>query len=254
MGNVICITGMHRSGTSLTASWLERCGLVIHSGRVYEAAAGNPRGHFEDIDVVELHSAALQDRGYGSVGWGLDGQTFLAFGTDEHARARHLVEARHGRFPVWGWKDPRSVLFLEHWKALIPELTVLLLWRPAVEVVDSLLRRSRRTANPDMQARLWPSIALWSAHNRLVLQYRRKHMESTVLLPLERLLARDRAAFDLIERRCGLGLDYAPLGELYRPELLNQRGSKAHRALRAATGLRGCRRLEAELLAVSDSP
>ena len=35
-------------------------------------------------------------------------------------RARTLVSARASR-PFWGWKDPRTCLFLEFWDRLLPQ-------------------------------------------------------------------------------------------------------------------------------------
>ena len=52
MNQVICITGMHRSGTSLVASWLESSGLVIHDGAFLGPSVGNEKGNFEDADSL----------------------------------------------------------------------------------------------------------------------------------------------------------------------------------------------------------
>lgn len=255
MGTAICITGMHRSGTSLTASWLEGCGLPIHAGRLVAPAEGNPKGHYEDLDMVVLHDGALKRRGMGSVGWGVRGDHCLTFDPEERARAELLAAERDRRFPVWGWKDPRSALFLEQWKAIRPELKVLAVWRPAGEVVDSLVRRSRRTKNPDMRARAWPSIGLWKAHNQLVLAYKRRHPSTTVLLSLHGLLMADEAALHLIKSRFGVELPYSPIKALYDASLLNGAPGSARLALlRAATARRGCSLVEAELRTLSDDP
>ena len=50
----IAIGGMHRSGTSLTASLVAAAG--VHLGdELMAAGAGNPRGHFEDLEFYHLH-------------------------------------------------------------------------------------------------------------------------------------------------------------------------------------------------------
>jgi hypothetical protein len=59
MSNALCITGMSRSGTSLTTSWLEKCGLTVHDGHVLAANPGNPRGHFEDEDFLNFHAGVI---------------------------------------------------------------------------------------------------------------------------------------------------------------------------------------------------
>ena len=80
MSSVLCITGMHRSGTSLTASWLARCQLQIADGRLLGPGIGNPRGHFEDLDFSDLQEAAIE-RAHGS--WRATDSRPLTFSTDE---------------------------------------------------------------------------------------------------------------------------------------------------------------------------
>ena len=53
----IVITGMHRSGTSLTASLLQSAGLNLGDRLMEATATGNPlKGYFEDLDFVEFHA------------------------------------------------------------------------------------------------------------------------------------------------------------------------------------------------------
>ena len=47
---ILTIAGMHRSGTSLAASWLQGCGLVIDNGNLIPPHPDNPKGFFEDRD------------------------------------------------------------------------------------------------------------------------------------------------------------------------------------------------------------
>ncbi|MEL7418373.1 MAG: hypothetical protein AAGK10_07335 [Cyanobacteria bacterium J06555_3] len=47
--SVIIITGMHRSGTSLTASLLQSAGVYL-GDRLMSADSGNAKGYFEDWD------------------------------------------------------------------------------------------------------------------------------------------------------------------------------------------------------------
>src|SRR5450631_3600129 len=109
MTDVLCITGMHRSGTSLTACWLERCNLPIADGRLLGPGVGNPLGHFEDLDFSDLQDRAIK-RAHGS--WRATGPQSLSFNTSEVAAAERLVARRNAAYQLWGWKDPRTVLFL----------------------------------------------------------------------------------------------------------------------------------------------
>jgi len=106
----VVVVGMHRSGTSLTASILGSSGLHLGE-RLMPAGHGNAEGHFEDLEFVQLHRAALQALGHHPEGWDevvLDDMPDVL-----EAKARALVDARSSR-PLWGWKDPRTTLFLPY--------------------------------------------------------------------------------------------------------------------------------------------
>ena len=143
---------MHRSGTSLLASWLESCGLTIHDGNYWGPSEGNQKGHFEDKDFVQLHSSAILLESPKSYGWKIFSDDFLTFDHDQLSRAKKLVSDRNAKYRIWGWKDPRSVIFLKKWKAIIPELKVLLVWRPCSEVVNSLIRRAGKANYVDRKS------------------------------------------------------------------------------------------------------
>src|SRR4051794_38747985 len=151
---------MHRSGTSLVASWLQSAGLRVHHRDLMGPAVGNERGHFEDLDFVALHNDLLLRRRPDSFGWQLRDQRPVSFDATARREARALIATRSARYPLWGWKDPPSTLFLADWADMLPALRVVLLWRPAAAVVDSLLRRSRHAApgsriDADTAVRTW---------------------------------------------------------------------------------------------------
>lgn len=51
---ILVIAGMHRSGTSLFASWLQDCGMVIQHEFFIAPYPDNPNGFFEDRDFVRV--------------------------------------------------------------------------------------------------------------------------------------------------------------------------------------------------------
>jgi len=248
VSTILCITGMHRSGTSLTAGWLQACGVPVLDGGGVGAGRGNPRGHFEDADLVSAHDAALRAAVPGSHGWLVYTAAPLRFPPATLAPLRRLADARGERYALWGWKDPRTVLLLEEWKALRPALKTLLLWRSADEVVQSLAARARRRSNRE-KFLLWRGARLWQAYNRRVLAYRRAHPADTVMLELDDLLARDARAFELINTKFRLKLSYRPLAEHVQSGLLHRRpGSRA----RISAALFGATEVEHALRALSD--
>ncbi len=58
----IIVAGMHRSGTSLTASILQSSGVNIGE-RLVGKEIGNEKGHFEDLDMVDFHKEVLLSQG-----------------------------------------------------------------------------------------------------------------------------------------------------------------------------------------------
>ncbi|RPJ03085.1 MAG: hypothetical protein EHM39_00260, partial [Chloroflexi bacterium] len=105
---VLIIAGMHRSGTSLLANWLSRCGLHVGDD-LLQLNTDNPAGHCEDVAFLELHKAILADNGLDY----LVGDDRLLVVCDEfRARAEEIILSRQSR-AQWGWKEPRTVLFLD---------------------------------------------------------------------------------------------------------------------------------------------
>jgi Sulfotransferase family len=157
MSHAVIITGMHRSGTSLVSSLLQHAGVHIGE-RLIAANSANPRGYFEDVDFYEYQESLLHARG----------QTYLHVDSDfafeptepERERALKLITKRSHR-PVWGWKDPRTSLFLHFWKALIPEARFLFVYRHPIEVLLSLLRRGEFDSHPALLA----GVNAWHTYN-----------------------------------------------------------------------------------------
>ncbi len=170
----LIISGMHRSGTSLVASVLREAGLDIGRHDL-GPGLGQPRGHFEDPDFFQLHESMLADSGRSC--FTAEEATTGAIASVFEERARALVSARAG-WLFWGWKDPRTCLFLEFWDRLLPQARYLFLYRHPVDVALSLWRR-----NIDLELRRDPGLAFraWGLYNRRLLAFRDRHPERCFL-------------------------------------------------------------------------
>jgi len=216
MGNsppfpAIVIAGMHRSGTSLTASLVASAG--VHLGeRLLGPERGNPKGHFEDVDFFELHQRALAANGLG--GEGFTCQETIAVPPSVGDAFDALVARRRGLGRPWGWKDPRTTLFLEAWRERLPEAVFLLVFRRPWEVVDSLLRRG------DAAFAINPRFAadVWLAYNRRLHDFFLSHRDRCLLLETTRV-ARDPAGMIMGVGRL-MGVDLASPEDRYEPGLL----------------------------------
>ena len=226
MAKVLCIAGMHRSGTSLTASWLEKCGLAIDAGSFISSSQWNPKGHFEDKEIVKLHENAINDLIPNSQGWKLYKARQFLFQEKQLQQARELILKRNQNSNFWGWKDPRTTHFLKQWKTLIPELKVLIVWRSAPLVVKSLVKRAKEQkligkAN-NLQINAVDAIKLWVSHNQLLYEFKKNYPDDTVLLGLNTLLKRDQDLIHIIKDKLGLDLIYTPINLLFDEQLLNE--------------------------------
>jgi len=247
---VLCITGMHRSGTSLTASWLRRCGLPIDDGEVYGAASGNQLGVFEDKEFVLLQAQRMRDLVPGSRGWVYTKPWPLQTTDAFRERSAELAGRRSESYRDWGWKDPRSTLFLDHWLEIIPELKVVALWRRAAEVVESLVARSRASDHPALQIDETSALRVWLAYNKCLLKFKLAHPRQVLLFRIDRLLERDREALALINAHLNYSLCERRLSDLYDPNLMNRYPPSWIQ--RATCRMRGARHVERQLVRASD--
>ena len=206
--SVAIMTGMHRSGTSLTASLLQSAGLDIGE-RLMGEDTGNSKGHFEDLDFVEFHQNVLQSQGISVAGWTKQQQ--IQVQPQYWATAKKLISARQER-GSWGWKDPRTTLFLDFWSQLIPDAKYIFVYRSPWETVDSLFRRG------DVIFRTNPNFAVqqWCNYNQAILDFYQRHSEQCLLLEIGSIIENSDMV-DLVSQKLGLKLQ-SPRS-LYDPAL-----------------------------------
>jgi hypothetical protein len=172
----VCITGMHRSGTSLVANLLYRCGLFLGDEQdLMPATTDNENGYRENEKFQVLNDEVL-----GKLGGAWD---FPPAAPAEGYRANRLAPLRvkaeillkefYGHEP-WGWKDPRNCLTLPFWIGLgslsVPfwygfaeKLKVVLCVRNPFEVFRSLDDRKYGPSSAGFK--------LWLLYNRSLLNY-----------------------------------------------------------------------------------
>ena len=196
--SVLAIAGMHRSGTSLATSLLQSSGVFI-GDRLMGGGTGNSRGHFEDWDFVDLHRDALTSLGINREGWTT--QTDLSFPDEYVKRAKDLITARQG-YPVWGWKDPRSTLFLSCWSQLVWEIKFVFIYRSPWDVVDSLFRRGDLIFKSDPEI----AIATWLSYNQAILQFCQQTDKPWILLRIEDVIQNPQFVIEAIKQQFGLHL------------------------------------------------
>ena len=140
---VICIAGMHRSGTSMIARMLNICGVHLGEEKDLIPPAGdNPEGFWEN-DKFRIINEEILACFNGS--WDLpplfgDGWTKDPRLLHIHSRASKLIK-EFSAYHLWGWKDPRNSLTLPFWQAHISGLKIIVCLRNPYDVYLSLSRR-----------------------------------------------------------------------------------------------------------------
>ena len=173
---VICILGMHRSGTSCLAGSLEQQGLFL--GETNTRGPFNLRGNRESFEMMNLQADILEQSG----GRWDDPPQAVEWKPEHFETARKML-ARHAGQPVWGFKDPRTLLTFEGWRQLVPDLESVGIFRHPLSVAHSLAHRNKFPIEK--------SLALWEAYNRRLVEIYREDpfpvvsfdQDAAVLLP-----------------------------------------------------------------------
>ena len=150
----VIVIGMHRSGTSMVARILARLGLFVGWERdgyaeavffsvrheAVLAAQGARWDHPAPLDPL-LEDAAMRGQLVEALRRELRSPAVMSF----LGPARYLRWRSPEHLPyAWGWKDPRSTLFLPLWLDVFPEARVIHVVRNGVDVALSLSVRERR--------------------------------------------------------------------------------------------------------------
>jgi hypothetical protein len=174
--NVLVVAGMHRSGTSLISHWLHDCGLQIGES-LLEGGKGNEEGHFEDLEFLKMHEEILTRKGCDAAG--LHAPFDVVPTPYEKAKMQAIISVKNTCFTQWGWKEPRTCLFLSTYTELLPNAKYLVVLRSYQDVVHSLIRRDlahieeRYRARGPLHRWFWRHIARPGRLRR----HRQKHAE-----------------------------------------------------------------------------
>jgi hypothetical protein len=183
----IAILGMHRSGTSALAGSLRQAG--VHLGHVLDDGfALNPKGLQEPPAVLYMHENLLQANG----GCWHEPPAAIEWKPLHKAVRDLFVESRQGR-PLWGFKDPRTVLVLEGWRAVLPSLELAGIFRHPHEVASSLHGRNGFPMEK--------GYAVWTRYNRDLLAWHERRPFPLVEFVADAQAMQRAIAFVLAELR-----------------------------------------------------
>lgn len=214
---VVIITGMHRSGTSLTAGVLQNAGVNIGRNLI-EPNQGNQHGYFEDADFNRFQWHWLKRLGQSYL---VQDKSVLGPPTAAEIKTVQALIEQRQNLSLWGWKNPRTTLFLEFWNSLLPQASYILVFRHPLEVVLSLLRRAMSI---DLEVLTTPSAALrsWQVYNQCILEFYRQHPDRCLLVEINSVVADISGFITCAAQKLSLPLQPQHTETLYRPNELNR--------------------------------
>lgn len=247
---VVCVLGMHRSGTSVVTRVLNLLGVYLGSTpHLFGPRADNPTGFWEHAHLVAVNEEILARCGGSwheppalAVGW--ERSSGLS---DLRERVAALIEEEFVGAEPWGWKDPRTCLTLPFWRSVLPPMVYVLCLRDPLSVARSL--QARDGFGLEKGGRLWltyveAALAHTAGEPRLILFYEDLLADPDVeVRRLATFLGRDEEA-SRVEVRAGIS-EYlrqemqhhgASLSEVARESGLPFSAKALYAALRLAFG------------------
>ena len=212
MSKCLIIVGMHRSGTSFTASLLQNAGLDVGE-KFIEKNNGNPKGYFENEEFCNFHIKVLQENKLDQNGWDLKTIPFQKKYEQETRELVTKIESSN-----WGWKDPRTTLFLNFWKQLLPDACFLFVFRPPWEVVDSIYRRGDEVFNSSPEK----AIEIWTFYNQVALTFYENNRDKSALYHLEDIINEPAEIIAKLNYRFDLNLKLQDK-RIFDEEIFNQK-------------------------------
>ncbi len=155
---VAIVLGMHRSGTSVFAGALSSLGVDL-GDRLIDGDKGNPKGYFENQEVVEINESALSTLGCSWYSILVPDCTNLVKEAVAE-QAQKFIVSQLSKNKSWGFKDPRVTRLLPLWRSLLDgngvEGKYILANRHPLSVAQSLSKRDNLP--------LAHSLGLWLMH------------------------------------------------------------------------------------------
>jgi hypothetical protein len=241
--NILVIVGMHRSGTSVVSQWLAKCCLNI-GDNLLGSGIGNEEGHFEDVDFYRYHEDVLQDNHLSILGYVNQPVNSLSYYQEE--KLKSITNFKSKIHKQWGWKEPRTCLFLTHYRKLIPDAYYLIVLRDYNAVVNSLIVRDFKLLESNLTLG-WFSRLIWkrfkkaptkrklykelsSFYLKVWITYSNellKHMQS---IPREKFIAlnynllnsSDKEAFSVLKDKWNFSLQYFDFKKVFKEKLISE--------------------------------
>ncbi len=267
---VLVILGMHRSGTSLITQWLYKCGLNIGDD-LLGPGMGNAEGHFEDKDFLQIHEDILRSGNLSRIGL-ITAKISGNISDEQKEKIRANLEVKNKLHAQWGWKDPRTCLFLDHYRELLNNAKYIIIIRDCDTVVNSLVNRAYKKYEKKNFSRLntvskkilklfrqqiihlfYKRFAtfyteVWINYNEEILKHIEKiKQDNYILINYQMLIDKADRVYAFLKNRWLFDLNYYDFKAIYNEALINSPKS-IEKFIKDKSVLHKARMLEEKLL------
>jgi hypothetical protein len=169
----VVVLGMHRSATSLVARTLHQ---EVHMGSfLLTGKKDNPKGHYENVDIIMLNDKILNDCG-GSWVNPPPYKKIIELGNkyrDEMAAIimKETKIANDKGLESWGFKDPRTCLTIDLWLPYLENPQFVVCYRNPMDIAKSLNLRNGTSIDY--------GIKLTNEYNRRIERFMRKWLKKS---------------------------------------------------------------------------
>ncbi|SHN17124.1 Sulfotransferase family protein [Chitinophaga sp. CF418] len=209
------------------------------------AGIGNTQGHFEDVDFYNYHQRVLSEHDLRKDGLV---STLPSLSEAQRRSLRLLIREKAASQVQWGWKDPRTCLFLPYYRELLPGARYLVILRDYRSVVSSLIQRLYAESVQKYEGKGWlprmiwkyfkqpfrkekllrkyseHNLKVWISYNEAILQHLQQLPSSAYLVVDHSFLANcNRKVFDHLYAEWKFCLEYYNFNALYKESLISER-------------------------------
>jgi len=213
----LIITGMHRSGLSLTASILKTCGVNFQQ---FEEPESSQNQEIEKLDFSSLQAEILRNQGINSQVWTSTKEPDII--NDIWIQKAQELAQKYSDAKIWGWNDPNTALLLEFWAKILPDAKFLLIYRAPWEVVDSLYRSSEEIPFEKQPSLVFKS---WINYSQKIIQFYNKYQHRCLLSNIQTIVDHQSPYIQEINHKFDLKLS-SPSPKVYDTSLLNTETSQ----------------------------
>jgi hypothetical protein len=210
-----------------------------------EARPSNTEGHFEDVEFLKIHEEILASNNVNLAG--LIHHKELDISVYQLAKLKSVIDIKDQRYKQWGWKEPRTCLFLDVYQELIPGSKYLVILRDYPSVTTSLLKRDFAEVEKIQLRRklfkrlLWKYfrrdrkqskfyrenaghfLKVWIEYNEHILNLLKGlQADDYAVINYSVLQKNDRQIFSFLTKTWGFMLQYFPFNEVYKENLMGR--------------------------------